>query len=430
MDYLFFFWIIGALVISFFKFKLGLDLYIFYWLFVPFMGYDLGLFTVKWSTVCLLLLCAFLFYRMRKRKTNGIIIQPLFPFLLFFVILLLIMPFQKDVPFEFAFSGWKYQFIKFLILPFILINFSINNKILKHYRNLIMGCVLIIALYGFFLLFIPGSNPYISAISSNMNTSFDLSYIEPGAGRLFGRISSVFLHPMTYGIFLCMSIIYVLYNRYYIQKYYYFLLPLLIINILLCGVRSVIAALLITTFFFFLQVRKFKIILYIVSISCLFILILSFIPSLYSYVSSVFDINNTKGSVGGSSLEMRLTQFAGCLLEIYDCIWFGKGFEWHHYYQSLYGDHPILLAFESLIFMTLCDSGLCGVILWCSVFLYVVYNNNKFHGEKKIALNSFIICYLSYSCITGDYEYMQYFLLFYALTYISPENNEIRKYGK
>ena len=46
--------------------------------------------------------------------------------------------------------------------------------------------------------------------------------------------------------------------------------------------------------------------------------------------------------------------------------------------------------------------------------LIVLYNN---WSERPIAalLNSMFVFYIAYACITGEYGYMQYFILFYVL---------------
>lgn len=110
---------------------------------------------------------------------------------------------------------------------------------------------------------------------------------------------------------------------------------------------------------------------------------------------------------------MRLDQLNGCLVEIRNNPILGKGYGWDGWYKSNFGDHPVILSFESLIFVILCDNGFLGFVIWGILIYMVVRNNKKFHLIDTAIANSLLVFYIAYSCITGEYGYMQYFLIFY-----------------
>ena len=76
------------------------------------------------------------------------------------------------------------------------------------------------------------------------------------------------------------------------------------------------------------------------------------IPDLSAYLGSIIDINNERQDIKGSSIEMRLEQFQGCLKEIQNCFFIGKGYGWTTYYMSQHEVHPVILASESF---NICD---------------------------------------------------------------------------
>ena len=69
---------------------------------------------------------------------------------------------------------------------------------------------------------------------------------------------------------------------------------------------------------------------------------------------SFVDFSGTKSRMGGSSIPMRLKQFQGAIDEVIDHeLVIGKGYGWTSYFKSKYGNHPIMRAFESFIFIVL-----------------------------------------------------------------------------
>ena len=184
---------------------------------------------------------------------------------------------------------------------------------------------------------------------------------------------------------------------------------------IVCGVRSVIAGTVIAIILFLLQTRNFKMVLIAAIIGLVGYNIINSIPELSTYIGSIADIDNQKQDVTGSSLSMRMEQLYGCFEEIDNSLLFGKGFGWTGYYTTLHGDHPIILSFESLIYIILCNSGLIGVLLWAFLIFKIMRRNSIFVKETKVLLNTLLFFYLAYSCITGEYGYMQLCIIFYVL---------------
>lgn len=433
-------WVTYIVVMLFVKFRNGVAAYLAYIFLVPYMKLSIGGFVLQWNLINIIVLIAFFVHQKKQRiKLSKYDWRPLLPFVIYFGVLLLLMPFQDDVPFSYAFDSWRMQVMKFLILPFVIWNdILIDKESLRLYRKITIVCIVIAALYGLFLTTMPGVNPYMMVVSAVNGAEFNLAYAAGYSGnmdyeasgegndisfkndiilnddRLFGRISSVFAHPMTFGLFLGFALLFLYRNKEYISKRLLYVMSLVILaDVIVCGVRTVIVAMSAVIFFLLVQLRKFK---YVFTFAILGIILWSIIansPSLSNYLGSIFD--DKRSDVSGSSLEMRISQLNGCFHEIQNSLLTGKGFGWTGYFLSQQEEHPTMLHFESLILVILCNSGIIGLFLWIYISIKIIRFNNLYKRSTAVLLHSLLVFYLTYACITGDYAYMQYFILFYIL---------------
>ncbi len=435
-------WVAFIVIMLFYRFRIGVASYLAYIFLVPYMKIDIEGFVLQWNFINILLLIAFLYYRYKK-KLLKFDWCPLLPFVIYFGVSLIVMPFQDGLPFSESINTWRVQVMKYLILPFVIWNdIIINHNSLKLYRKVLIGCIVIATLYGLFLTTMPGVNPYVMVVSEVNGEGFNMAYAAGHSGmvddgtldddmiidedivfrndnpivedRLFGRISSVFSHPMMFGLFLGLALLYLYRNKGNISKRLLYVMSLIILtDMLLCGVRSVIVATSVVGLFYLFYLRKFKIFFTFLMIGGALWIITTFSPWLSNYLGSIFDEGSS--NVSGSSLEMRLSQLEGCFVEIKDAFLEGKGFGWVGYYLSQNEGHPTILHFESLIFVVICNSGMVGVLLWFVMGTIILKYNNRRIRPIAALLHSLFIFYIAYACITGEYGYMQYFIIFYIL---------------
>ena len=228
---------------------------------------------------------------------------------------------------------------------------------------------------------------------------------------------------MTFGLFLGLALLYLYRNKENVSKRFLYIMSLIILaDVILCGVRSIIAALFIVMMFQLLYFRRFRLFFTFIAISGIIWAISTYVPELQNYLASILDTSSS--NVGGSSWEMRLSQLEGCFTEIQDSFLEGKGFGWTGYYLSQNEGHPTMLHFESLIIVILCNSGIIGILLWLIMSAKIIMFNNMSEHANAAILNGLLILYIAYACITGDYGYMQYFILFYILTLGENFNNK------
>ena len=418
-------WVALIILMFFVKLRTGICLYVAYMILVPYMNINLGI-NLQWNMVNVLLLVAF-FLSYNDGNKVPLSFKPYTPFLFLFIAQLMEMPFQNGVPLDSAFNAFRLNLMTYLILPFVIWNYSAKDpKLGEQLKITVVISICIAFVYGLVLTTTNGQNPYQMLIMAANGEVWNEAYAEVGGGRMFGRISSVFGHPMTYGLFLGMAFIYIYTIRDYFNKYIWVIMLLgIIAAIFLCGIRSPIGAIFATVLVFLLLNHQVKLMVQVAIVGCFIYAIISFIPDLNSYVESIF--SGDKSEVAGSSLEMRIAQFEGCIREISDNPFFGKGYGWTGYYEKNFGDHPVMLAFESLVYVVLCNSGFVGVIIWL-VFIGLYINNTKRILKSKNLTNiaiTLMIYYVAYSTITGEYGYMKFLVLFY--TFILLEGKQWRK---
>lgn len=412
-------WIALTFILMLWRFKYGLAAYLSYIILVPYLSINIGTLSLQWNLVNSFVLIVFL-WNYNKHKDEGINldIKPLYPFLTYYGLTLIAMLFQGDTPFAYEFNNWRTQMMKFMIIPFVLWNYMhFDPKSIPIFRNTLIICSIIAIVYGLFLTQMPGINPYIMSLMEINNIEFNESYmIAENEGRLFGRISSVFTHPMTFGLFLGFTSIYIYQSRkYYNPLLITLILSAILINTIVCGVRSSLVSLFFTLALYLLLARDYKLLIIIIALATIGWFTVDKIPILSQYLESISDVNSV--NVKGSSVRLRLDQLEGCFKEIKYCFLEGKGFDWHYFYLSTKGIHPRILAFESLIFVILCDNGILGFLFWgimCAMI--VLYNYRETDSQEQVSLNNALLeFYIIYATVTGEYGYMQYFLIFYIL---------------
>lgn len=423
MDILFIagFALLILIVISFIDIRIGIAGYLAYSILVPIPDITLGGFRIGDNLVRFAFLFAFI-YDIKFKKHKKLDWMPLLPFIIYFAIMLLIIPMQTETSVSWNLNSWRVQVMSTLFVPFMVLNvLNTYPEYIKAYRNIFLSSILIAACYGLILTTLQGLNPYINLIMLQSGSAIDAEELQDyffaeDDGRLFGRISSVFKHPMTFGLFLGLSSVYLFYLRNKVKKIVIAVLGmLLVVDALICGVRSVIGGIICAVVFYFIFSKNYKMAFLIIVASIIGYNVILQFPDLANYIGSIADIHNRNEAVSGSSVDMRLDQLQGCFKEIHDCPIIGKGFGWVSYYKSNWGDHPVILSFESLIFVVLCNNGIFGIVVWILMIVAIIRINHTARLSEPVTFDCLLVFYITYSCITGEYGYMPQFLTFYML---------------
>ena len=410
-------WLMFLLGLSFFSLKWAVLGFIIHSMLVPIMQIRIGGVVLGENFVRIFLILSFIIYYLRKRMKIDWL--PFIPFVSYFILNILIIPFQDGMPYSEMLNRWRLDVMNCLIIPFLMwYVFKVEPSALRLFKYSILFVIAISIGYGLLLTQFDGLNPYVTLFSGIMNSRIDYEsyYAAQDSGRIFGRISSVYFHPMSFALFIGLSLLYLFYLRKSTNKIIvYLLFTATGVMSMLCGVRSVIGGLLVAIVYFLYVGRNYRMMITTSLIVALVWSVLSNIPGLEDYVGSIFDITSKNEAVSGSSVEMRLKQLSGAIKIASSNPLFGMGYGWTGYYGSLKGDHPVCLAFESLIYVIMCNSGLFGFIFWTIMVIQYFQITKKLSTRESIVTSSLFIFYLSFSTITGEFGYMKTFIIFYIL---------------
>ena len=405
---------ICIVISAFFSTKIALALYLVHKFLVPVYALYIGGFKISSNYLALLILIIFL-YKNRK-SLQKLEYKPILYYLGYFFIC-----------FGFSFFSWEQtacislirsDCLSLVILPFALVNFAkFHPSEFVFVRKTLFFSLLVMVVYGVFLITMPGENPYALLLRTVVGGELSEEWLLE-EGRIFGRISSTFFHPMMYACVLGFSIIYSIFlmkmsKKDKEKKIFAAFIILAIVSALTCGVRSVLLTLLMCFSYYCIVIRRIRLLAYFIVGLVILVGISFFNDAFYNYLISPFISEST---INGSSQEMRATQISKSFDEIKDCFFFGHGYGWTTWYIEKKGNHPYLLAFESLFIKVLCEGGLFGLIAFGSLF-FKLFRTSSRYGFITMTCRLLILLYLVYCTLTGDYLYSVYFIIFYCMVY-------------
>ncbi len=398
--------------------RIGISMFLFYSILVPYIN----IFSLGENLFTLIIAISVLY----NYNLKTLIFKPIGPFIFLYIAQFAIIPFHNKVPYSLQFNLFRADFMRIILLPFAMFNVVYRDPKAFHlfYKTLVFSIIIVVA-YSLSLTIMHGVNPYLMTILPLSGREFDASGALVG-DRAFGRISGVFPHPMTNGFFLSISLMFALskinfqsvsQNKLNIASFI-----VISITILFIGVRTAIGAIVVGMGIYFLIERKIKPIFWGLFLILILNIIVKTIPGLEQYVSSIIDPSSS--SIEGSSIQMRTEQLLGSFNEIKNNFFFGNGYGWTGYYLQSNEMHPVMIAFESILIMILCNNGFAGIIIWVfTIILYLKLIGQNFSRHSRAILIALLATYLSYSFITGEYGYMKYFLIFYTIIWVDGRNS-------
>jgi len=138
------------------------------------------------------------------------------------------------------------------------------------------------------------------------------------------------------------------------------------------------------------------------------LMILSYltIPAVEEKVNKVTDVFVEESNTGGSSIQLRMTQFASVLIQVegHEWVGLGKGY-WFYNLKDDPQSIRDLFGIESVILQYLLEQGIIGLVLWVSfytiIFLYFWRNRKKRKALSGLG-GSILALYLVFSIGTGE----------------------------
>lgn len=428
--------VVLSVCLFFVKPQIGVSVFSLIYFLVPTLEIvNIGGISLKWNYINAILLIAVLCYVGENiRKFGKLYLKPLLPFIIYYIVLLAFIPFEWATPISYQITSWIGAVFRYLVFPVAICVFfkSAKEYQLRILNYAIYFVIIVCCVYCLFLTQMRGVNPYLFLFNTDSD-SLEMYFAAEDTGRIFGRISSVFPHPMNFGCFLVCSFFYCLYQitRKH-ERWISMLLVLITLSGLVCGVRSVLVGIAAGLVYFVFINGKTNYFKYALVFGLLFFIVILQDEDVYNYVSSIYDSSQAE-NVQGSNIQMRLRQLQGCFIEMADNPLFGNGYNWTIFYNQNYGNHPYCIAFESLIFIILCNWSIAGALLWCWL-LIKLYKLDALYHLRKIdsnrMLSTLTIAFFAYVCLTGDYGYNMFWIYFYAVIYINMNHNYKKsKYG-
>lgn len=303
--------------------------------------------------------------------------------------------------------------------------FYINTKDhIKILNNTIQWSLMFFCLYGIFC-YLTSNNPILNILNLYFGQSNDIlnSFSEELRGGLTGRIQGLTGHPLEYGgIMLCFFylILYQIQQKKEKSILNYSLLCLIPINIFLTGSRAAIIGLLFGVFLYIYinnQIslkRKIQISAYFLGGYFILITYSSFFDAFSDFINSIIFFWEKSDTVKGSNIDMRLTQLDaafGLISKDTSSYLFGLGDGWVRDYAMKHnGLHPVLLGFESILFIGLIEYGVVGfVVLTCGLFFIFFRLSRKYHISNISLI--MIISFFTFQMFTGKYGWLTFLIL-------------------
>ena len=285
-----------------------------------------------------------------------------------------------------------------------------NEKSLKPILQVSLYCLMALTFFGL-LNYIDKNAIFVNALTEGETTIYGdvaLGDIYTESDRF--RVQSMFNYAFDYG-YMCAAILLLHLHGWYrhleSKKEFIIAIACCIFGILTCECRIVwVSALLSIACYSMWVFQLSRNVMYAIVIVILMIIAYNTVPAVEEKVNKVTDVFAEKNEVEGSSIEMRMAQYAYVLIYTEGNEWLGLG---KGYWAYKYVEDPKsirdLLGVESVILQTLLERGIVGLTLWVAFYtiIFRYFWRNRKRMRKLTGLGVGILTlYLIFSIGTGE----------------------------
>jgi len=285
-----------------------------------------------------------------------------------------------------------------------------DEKSLKPVLQVSMYCLIVLTFFGV-LNYIDKYAIFVNALTEGETTR----YGDVGLGDLYTdssrfRVQSMFQYAFDYG-YICAAILLLHLHGWYrhleSKKEFIIAIACCIFGILTCECRIVwVSALLSIACYSMWVFQLSRNVMYAIVIVILMIIAYNTVPAVEEKVNKVTDVFVEKNEVEGSSIEMRMAQYAYVLIYTEGNEWLGLGKGYWFYSYTVNPDSVRdLLGIESVILQNLLERGIIGLVLWAAfytiIFLYLGRNRKRRKALTGLGA-SVLVLYLIFSIGTGE----------------------------
>ena len=286
-----------------------------------------------------------------------------------------------------------------------------NEKSLKPILQVSLYCLIVLTVFGV-LNYIDKSAMFVNALTEGKTSAV---YEGVALGDVYTestrfRVQSMFKSCFDYG-YICAAILILHLHGWHrhLESNRAFVIALICCSfgILMCGCRIVWVGAIFSLFCYSMWVFHLnRNVMYGMIAMILMIMSYYTIPAVEDKVNKVTDIFVEDSETKGSSIQMRMTQYASVLIRTEGNEWLGlgKGY-WAYSYAKDRRSAEGIYGVESVILQYLLERGIIGLILWATfytpIFLYFLRNRRKRKALSGLGA-SILSLYLVYSIGTGE----------------------------
>lgn len=308
-----------------------------------------------------------------------------------------------------------------------------DEKSLKPILRISLYCLIVLTVFGV-LNYIDQNAMFVNALTegrtSLVQEDVSLGDVYTDSDRF--RVQSMFKSPFDYG-YICVAILILhLHGRHrHLESKRAFIIALVCCSfgILMCGCRIVwMSAILSIACYSMWDFHLNRNVMFGIVAVTLLIASYNTIPAVEEKVNMVTDIFVEDSETSGSTIAMRMSQYAYVLMYIEGHEWLGlgKGFWAHSYAEDPYSVAG-LFGIESVILSYLLEQGIVGLALWAffytSIFLYFLHNRRKRKALSGLGC-SILVLYLVFSIGTGELGSVYPTMLLLGITMKMIESNK------
>ena len=314
-----------------------------------------------------------------------------------------------------------------------------DEKSLKPILQVSLYCLIALTFFGA-LNYITKSADFVNAVTegktSNINEGVALGDVYTEEDRF--RVQSMFKYAFDYG-YICVAILLLHLHGWYrhleSKKEFIIAIACCSFGILTCGCRIVWVSAALSIACYSMWVFKLnRSVMY--GIVAMMLMILSYftIPAVEEKVNQVTDVFVEDRETEGSSIQLRMIQYASVLIHIEGNEWLGlgKGY-WEHIYTEDRKSVSDLYGVESVILQNLLEQGIIGLVLWAAFYavIFRYFWRNRKKRKKLTGLGvSILTLYLFFSIGTGELGSVYPTMLLLGFVIKAIEYQKLRKLYK
>lgn len=311
-----------------------------------------------------------------------------------------------------------------------------NEKSLKPVLQVSLCCLIVLTFFAV-LNYMDRSAMFVNAVSEGKSIAtregVALGDIFTESARF--RVQSMFLFPFDYGYMCAAMLILHLHGWHrHLESKREFVIALVCCSfgILICGCRTVWVSAIFSIVCYSMWVfRLNRNVMYGMIAVILMITSYNTVPAVEDKVNKVTDAFVENSETDGSSMQMRMSQYAYVLLYTEGNEWLGlgKGYWAHTYFENKEAVSG-LYGIESVIFAYLLERGIIGLVLWATSYtiIFLYFWRNRIRRKALTGLGASVLTlYLVFSIGTGELSSVYPTMLLLGMTMKMIERKQRRK---